>query len=335
MKQIEISIIVAVFNAEFRIRRVLDSLLNQEYNKKYEIILVNDESTDNTLRILREYENKYNNIHVFNQKNKGASFARNVGIKHAKGKILVISDDDGVFEKSWLSKTIPILTDKKIGLVCTIIKNNLPDGLNYFEDLLFDYAQVSRGANKSNEKHMFMSNAIKKETMESIKGYDVSFDNSAAGADLDLVVKLEEKGYKIGESNAVVLHLEEKKRFKPIYFLKKSYSWGKAYSHFLFNHKKIIFCYLESLLAIPIPLFLFLTLGIMSYFIWQTIFAYISLIIIYFYIRRKLISGLIHRNRNIFDIFFVSIFDIVRILLYNLGSISYLLSSILFKKSKK
>ena len=89
----KISVIVPVYNMEKRISKCLDSLVNQTYNN-LEIIVINDGSFDNSLKIINKYKNKYSNIIVVNQKNKGISVARNEGIKKATGKYIGFVDSD-------------------------------------------------------------------------------------------------------------------------------------------------------------------------------------------------------------------------------------------------
>ena len=79
-----ISIIMPVYNAEKYLNRSIESIMNQTYNN-IEIILVNDGSTDNSLEICTNYQEKDNRIKLINQENKGVSFARNKGIDEATG----------------------------------------------------------------------------------------------------------------------------------------------------------------------------------------------------------------------------------------------------------
>lgn len=90
----DISIVVPVYNVEAYLKECLNSLLNQDFNGEYEIVCVNDGSTDNSLNILQEYEQANNKIVLIDQKNKGLSGARNTGFKNAKGKYIMFLDSD-------------------------------------------------------------------------------------------------------------------------------------------------------------------------------------------------------------------------------------------------
>ena len=90
---VDISVIVPIYNMEKKLKRCLDSLVNQTF-KNIEIILINDGSTDKSEKIIEEYSKKYKNIKVISRKNKGISYSRNEGIKKATGKYLAFVDSD-------------------------------------------------------------------------------------------------------------------------------------------------------------------------------------------------------------------------------------------------
>lgn len=89
----EISVIVPVYNVEKYLEKCIDSILNQTF-KDFELILINDGSTDNSGEICNHYANIDNRIHVINKENGGLSDARNHGIKIASGKYLCFIDSD-------------------------------------------------------------------------------------------------------------------------------------------------------------------------------------------------------------------------------------------------
>lgn len=118
------SLIIPVYQVEQYLAECLDSVLAQTYTD-YEIICVNDGSTDSSLAILENYALKYRQINVINQVNKGLSAARNTGIKAACGEYLFFLDSDDWIEPH----TLEILNNNTAGqdLVCF-------NGRRYFED---------------------------------------------------------------------------------------------------------------------------------------------------------------------------------------------------------
>ena len=91
----DISVIIPIYNSQKFINKCLDSVINQTFpSSRFEIICINDGSTDQTPQILTEYTLKYTNIIVINQKNQGQGLARNVGVSIAKGKYVKFIDSD-------------------------------------------------------------------------------------------------------------------------------------------------------------------------------------------------------------------------------------------------
>lgn len=99
-----ISVIIPVYNSEKSIERTLLSIKNQSWKGLWEIIIVNDGSTDNTRNIVENYqkENPEKNIIFINQENGGVSKARNTALKIAKGEYIALldSDDEWLPEKT-------------------------------------------------------------------------------------------------------------------------------------------------------------------------------------------------------------------------------------------
>lgn len=93
----DISVVVPIYNVEKYLRACLDSLINQDFLGSYEIICINDGSTDKSLKILKEYEKNHSIIKVISQENKGLSATRNIGIKSAAGKYIFFIDSDDYF----------------------------------------------------------------------------------------------------------------------------------------------------------------------------------------------------------------------------------------------
>ncbi len=94
---IGITVIVPVYNVELYLEECLDSVLCQTF-RNYEIICVEDGSTDNSKAILQKYEQEYEEIHViYHSVNKGLSEARNTGMEAARGKYILFLDSDDLF----------------------------------------------------------------------------------------------------------------------------------------------------------------------------------------------------------------------------------------------
>ena len=101
--EIKVSVIVPVYNVERYLKQSIQSIINQTL-KDIEIILINDGSTDNSLSIMKELENKDNRIKIFSQQNNGQSVARNVGLIQAKGEYIYFFDSDDILEEKTLEE---------------------------------------------------------------------------------------------------------------------------------------------------------------------------------------------------------------------------------------
>lgn len=140
---IKYSFIVPVYNTEKYLKKCLDSLVNQTY-KDFEIIVVNDGSTDKSSNIISKYQKKYKNIIVINKENEGLSMARNRGVQKSSGKYIIFVDSDDYVSNKLLEEV-----DKKI---------------DDSDILRFQIATEDEDYTKINEYH--------EEEFESMRGYD-------------------------------------------------------------------------------------------------------------------------------------------------------------------
>lgn len=105
---LDVSIIVPCYNSEDYLKECLDSIVNQKTCHSYEVITINDGSTDTTADILEEYAEKYSTIRVITQKNKGFSGARNRGIAESKGKYLMFVDSDDYISQGYIENLMNV-----------------------------------------------------------------------------------------------------------------------------------------------------------------------------------------------------------------------------------
>lgn len=99
---LNLSIIIPTYNVEKYIQTCLNSIYNQDINEnRFEVIIINDGSTDNSLEVINDIKKEHTNIKIINQINQGVSIARNNGITLAKGEyILFVDSDDKLIEFS-------------------------------------------------------------------------------------------------------------------------------------------------------------------------------------------------------------------------------------------
>lgn len=143
-----LSIIVPVYNMEDYLDRCVSSLLNQGLDEEsYEIILVNDGSTDNSLQLCLSYADRYSQVRVVSQENCGVGPARNTGINHACGQWLCFVDADDYLENKGLAQIVSYCKKEPdlIRYWCEIVHpstkpdNTMHENVAYFEGFGFDY----------------------------------------------------------------------------------------------------------------------------------------------------------------------------------------------------
>lgn len=111
IESVILSIIIPIYNMELYLEECLESLIN-EVTDKFEIILVNDGSMDRSLEICNQYINKYNNIQLVNQENRGLSAARNMGLSKASGEYITFIDPDDWVKNNYIKTIIKEVKSK-------------------------------------------------------------------------------------------------------------------------------------------------------------------------------------------------------------------------------
>lgn len=114
------TIAICTYNRGEDLEEAINSCLTQDFDPKdYEIIVVDNRSTDNTKEIVSGYMDIFEpQIHYFHEDNLGLSYARNRAIKEAKGEYILFIDDDAIASKTWIKKIIEVFeNDEKIGCV--------------------------------------------------------------------------------------------------------------------------------------------------------------------------------------------------------------------------
>lgn len=119
-----ISVIVASYNYENLIKETLNSLLNQTY-KNFEIIVVDDGSSDNSVKVIKKYTSKYPNVFLYRHKrgmNRGLAETVKLGISKAKGEYIAFCESDDYWENNCLETRVKMINNYKN---VSIISNNL------------------------------------------------------------------------------------------------------------------------------------------------------------------------------------------------------------------
>jgi len=193
MEKFMISIIIPVHNSEKTIGKCLESIFNQNYPKEnYELIVVDDHSTDDSTKIISKYPCKLIRL----SKNNGPANARNIGAKNSKGDILFFIDSDIILEKNSLSEIKKTFEDKNIKCITGMYKK-YPENKGIFP-LYKSFLWYHEMSNVKEEYVGVMNTAcgaVKRDVFYELKGFNTKYKNSEC-EDVEFSRRLTDK-YKI------------------------------------------------------------------------------------------------------------------------------------------
>lgn len=203
-----VSIIVAAFNEERVIEKRIENLLELDYAKdKYEIILVDDGSSDNTCQIVEQFiANRKADSEsplrlVRHEERKGKASAINLGKQYALGDILLGTDANSAFDRNVLKEMMPHFKNPRVGAVGgRYVTSNPGNSLASSESFYWDLENIMRTGESALESACFFNGAIAAWR----KGI-VETDTQMIGDDLDMAIQIKRAGYKIQyEPRAIV-----------------------------------------------------------------------------------------------------------------------------------
>jgi GT2 family glycosyltransferase len=224
----KISVVVCAYNAELTMRECLESLTKLSY-PSYEAVIVDDGSNDHTGAIADEYPQ----FKIIHQPNRGLSAARNVGMAAATGDIIAYLDSDAVADPDWLTYLAwkfkstdhvgiggPNLPPPEGGWLANCVASAPGSPTHILLD--DETAEHIPGCNM----------AFRKEALGEIGGFDTTY--TAAGDDVDICWRLQERGHTIGFSPAAIVWHHRRKTIKS--YLKQQMGYGKAEAMLLQKH---------------------------------------------------------------------------------------------------
>lgn len=202
-----ISIIVPVLNGERFIGKCLESIAKLNYPKNdFEVIIVDNGSKDRTVDIIKNFQ-RYENIDIklHFQKIRSSYAARNLGIKNAKGDIIIFTDADCIVYEDWLTNIIKPFTDETVGGVAGEILSAGGDSLT--EKYSIDEGVLSqrRTFNSKFLPYAQTANAAYRKELFDLIGY---FDEVISGGDADYSWRMQLKTdyMMVFAEDAIVLH---------------------------------------------------------------------------------------------------------------------------------
>jgi cellulose synthase/poly-beta-1,6-N-acetylglucosamine synthase-like glycosyltransferase len=222
----KISIVIPTYNAEMTIGPLLDSLLKLDY-PDYEIIVVNDGSEDGTKAIVGQYQ-----VKLLNQANRGASAARDVGLRAATGEIVAYVDSDVAVTQDWLRRLVEPFQDSHIGATTgrtVFLRNEMCTSWVRSMDIerrnagRKEYTRLANGPNS----------AFRKSVLLEVGGFDPHWYHAE---DTEVSYLVWRQGYKIRYVPEAVVHHVPEEDWRN--FLRKRYRDAKAFTRMLAKYPR-------------------------------------------------------------------------------------------------
>lgn len=257
----KISVVICTYNRSKLLLGTLESLINQSLNRDlYEIIIVNNASTDNTKETVMDCITKYSNwnLRYIYEPDQGLSNARNAGYKNAKAKYVAYIDDDGKANRHWLRNIVKTIEEIKPDILGgPIYPFYLTEKPKWF---LGEYGIRSHGDTArflENGEYIAGSNIIfEKELLNFLGGFDSNLGMKGRkisyGEETKLIIKARErfKEVKIYYSpEIIVCHLVPAEKMRMKYFIIASFKQGVCAKN-IWGQKNSIIQVMHSLMII-------------------------------------------------------------------------------------
>lgn len=228
MNKPTVSVIVPVYNSEQYLDNCINSVLNQEYTD-FELILIDDGSSDSSLDICKKYQKQDKRIVVIHKENEGRCKTRNLGVNKSNGKYIAFLDSDDLYDKHYLKDMVDLLEKYDADMACCKYTrfNNINDiHLDNKEDnniCIYDGNDILKEYFHNNRSEIFpnvWTKVCRRDLFNDVKFTNETFE------DLFIIYELLNKSnrivctdnsyylYNIGNSNSVSYNLNRELRIK-------------------------------------------------------------------------------------------------------------------------
>jgi len=226
----DISVVIPVYNDSILLEKCLKSLKDQS-DKGFEIIVVDDCSTDNSYEIAKNYADKA----IKNKENKGPAISRNNAIKLAKNQIIAFTDSDCVVDKDWIKNIRKNIENENVLMGNTKIKKTsyIADSiasLGFPGGAMAGFRTMWPVDKDGYTNHISSCNfAMREKVFEKYGYFDESFP-FPGGEDPELAIRVHRKGIKIKYCEDVLIYHEPIRSLS--YFVKWQFKRGRTNYHF-------------------------------------------------------------------------------------------------------
>ncbi len=255
---VKVSVIVPVYNAREFIGKCIEALIDQTFqHDNYEIIVVDDGSTDRTNDIVKNYPVKY-----IYQENHGPASARNNGADKAKGEIVIFTDSDCVPDKNWISEMLKPFEYPDVMAVKGAYRTEQRSIVARFAQLEFEERFEMLEKVESIDMVDTYSAGFRKDVFLKMGGFDTSFP-VANNEDTELSYRMSERGYKmVFNPAAIVCHLKHPDSVKKYARLKFWRGYWRMIVYRKFRDKMVKDTYTPQTLKFQILLLFLLVISV-------------------------------------------------------------------------
>ncbi|MBN2014695.1 MAG: glycosyltransferase family 2 protein [Candidatus Altiarchaeota archaeon] len=240
-EQPTVSVVVPAYNEEGTIREAIESLTAVDYPKDlYEIIVVNDGSTDRTAEIVSEYEKKHNIVFINNKENSGKARALNMGIGKAKGELVACLDADTTIKPDTIRKAIKHFNGDRIGAV--IIRVSVKEPKNWLEKIIA--VEYNMGLGFYLKIYSFLNclyltpgqcSVYRRNMLLEIGG----FDEKSIVEDMEIAYRIQKAHYKIKCCLSAEAHTKVPDNVRSLYHQRKRWYSGSIMT--IIQHRDVFF----------------------------------------------------------------------------------------------
>ena len=241
-ENVKISVIIPVYNSDIFLEKCLNSIINQTL-KEIEIIIVNDGSKDDSLKIINNYINKDQRIILINKlKNEGVSSARNSALKIVKGEYIAFIDSDDYIEKEYLERMYLKAIKKNLDIVISNIKLDYLTTSELLIDLNIEENEILFGEEYLKRFFLYngygyLCNKLIKKSLFKKNNICFSIENSFM-EDFEVICKLAFNTKRIGKLNQSYYHyIQHKNNNSRIMSIERLKSMIRVYNNLIIYYQ--------------------------------------------------------------------------------------------------
>lgn len=235
----KVAILIPAFNEEKVIVTTINQVLKSDY-KNFEVIIIDDGSTDNTYSIVEQTFRGITNVKLLHQANGGKSSALNFGASNTNAEILIVQDGDTLLKEDAVSKLVPYFKNRSVGAVAGNVKvGNRNKLLTKLQALEYIISQ-----NMDRRAFAFLNcitvvpgaiGAWKTDVIKEVGG----FESDTLAEDAELTLRVLKRGYLVSYADDALAYTEAPENMQNIF--KQRFRWVFGTLQSVFKHKEVLF----------------------------------------------------------------------------------------------